>query len=91
MTTIEQFMRIPIHIDSGNERIEALTQPPEDTELVATDSMSVEGEKFFAPLLRLAQLMHEGTRWNKKARIVLEYDPGVNRIHITSFMAKGEE
>jgi hypothetical protein len=38
----------------------------------------------------LARVIHEGTAWNKKARIVLEYDPQQEALSIVTIMRYGD-
>ena len=45
---------------------------------------------FFVVLREMARMFVNGTEWNKKARIVLEYDPQEPRMYITTFMEDGE-
>ncbi len=58
---------------------------PSGHELTATDGVHMPSDIFVA-LTVLAQAIHEGTRWNKKARIVLEYDPDKEKMSVVTFM-----
>ena len=44
----------------------------------------------FVFLHSLAGMIYKGTMWNKKARIVLEYDPDKNKMAIFSVMERDE-
>jgi hypothetical protein len=44
----------------------------------------------FTTFIHLARVIHEGTAWNKKARIVLEYDPQQEALSIVTIMPYGD-
>ena len=44
----------------------------------------------FIVIRELARAIANGTDWNKKARIVLEYDPQAEKMPITIFMESDE-
>lgn len=44
----------------------------------------------FVAIYELARAIAEGAAWNKKARIVLEYDPQAAKMPITVFMESAE-
>ena len=44
---------------------------------------------FFVVLREMARMFVNGTEWNKKARIVLDYDPQKPNMTITTFMEEG--
>ena len=44
----------------------------------------------FTTFIHLARVIHEGTAWNKKARIVLEYDPQQKLMQIMTLMDRDE-
>lgn len=45
---------------------------------------------FFVVMREIARTFVNGTEWNKKARVVLDYDPQKPRMYITTFMEDGE-
>jgi len=51
---------------------------------VSTDS------RFFSAIISIAQIIADGTKYNKKARIVLEYDPQMPKMQITTYMSRDE-
>lgn len=58
----------------------------ESTELLKmTDACSFPSE-FFVVLLKISRVIFKGTEWNKKARIVFEYDPQQKKMTVSSFM-----
>ena len=62
----------------------------EDTALVITNQVSPSANVFIV-LREIARSFVNGTKWNKKACVVLEYDPQQDKMSITSFMERGEE
>ena len=62
---------------------------PEDSDVVATRHVSLDS-KCFVILREIAKMFVNGTKWNKKARIVLEYDPQAEKMAIKTFMEYGE-
>lgn len=44
----------------------------------------------FVVLREIARLIVRGSEWNKKSRIVLEYDPQQEKMRITTFMTADE-
>lgn len=62
---------------------------PGDSPIVPTDAMSMRSEVFIL-LRELARMFYNGTEWNKKARIVLEYDPDKPKVQIRTFMERDE-
>ena len=62
---------------------------PGDSPIVPTDAMSMRSEVFVL-LRELARMFYNGTEWNKKARIVLEYDPDKPKVQIRTFMERDE-
>ena len=44
----------------------------------------------FTTFVHLARVIHERTAWNKKARIVLEYDPQQEALSIVTIMPYGD-
>ncbi|MBQ8109411.1 MAG: hypothetical protein IJ124_04515 [Clostridia bacterium] len=44
----------------------------------------------FVILREIARLVVLGSEWNKKSRIVLEYDPQKKKMRITTFMTADE-
>lgn len=54
-----------------------------------TRRIAVRPEAFVA-IRELARAIVEGTAWDKKARIVLEYDPQAPKMPITVFMESDE-
>lgn len=57
------------------------------TPVVPTNRMSV-NPRCFVFLRELARLIVNGTEWNKKARIVLEYDPDAPKMEVRTFMER---
>ena len=62
---------------------------PGDSTNVPTAHVSVMSE-FFVVLRELARMILTGTEWSKKARIVLEYDPQIEKMEIKTFMSRDE-
>ena len=62
---------------------------PGDAPIVPTCSFSVASDMFVF-LREMARMFFNGTEWNKKARIVLEYDPQAARMVIKTFMERDE-
>lgn len=60
-----------------------------DMNLVSTNRVNMQSN-FFVALREIARMLVNGTEWNKKARIVLEYDPKKPRMTIETFMEQGE-
>lgn len=56
---------------------------------VPTGRVSV-SSNLFPIMLKAMQQIVQGTRWDKKARIVLEYDPQNKKMEIVSFMESAE-
>lgn len=54
-----------------------------------TRRIDIRSEAFVA-IYELARSIVEGAAWNKKARIVLEYDPQASKMPITVFMESAE-
>lgn len=57
--------------------------------LVSTNHVNMQSD-FFVALREIARMFVNGTEWNKKARIVLNYDPQEPRMTIETFMEQGE-
>lgn len=58
---------------------------PDDTACVPTSSVYT-SSNYFVVLREIANAIVKGTVWNKKARIVLEYDPQDAKMAIVTFM-----
>ena len=62
---------------------------PDDTACVPTGSVYM-SSNYFIVLREIADAIVKGTVWNKKARIVLEYDPLEPKMTLTTFMEPDE-
>lgn len=62
---------------------------PGDTAVVPTASVAAKADTFVL-LREIARVIVNGTEWNKKARIVLEYDPQAEKLEIKTFMERDE-
>lgn len=62
---------------------------PSSYESVLTYTVKANGN-FFVVLREIAKAFIKGTVWNKKARIVIEYDPGEDRMNFSTFMSRDE-
>ena len=62
---------------------------PGQSVVVPTNHISVRSEVFVV-LREMARMIVNGTEWNKKARIVLEYDPQCQKTEIKTFMERDE-
>ena len=62
---------------------------PGDTTLTPTSGVYIRSEGFVA-MREIADAICQGTRWNKKARIVVEYDPSQEKMSIMTFMESSE-
>lgn len=86
---MKEFCDIPIHPKDGpqmiveNERDRAAFAESHCT--VPTGHTSLSSNAFPAMLAVMQQIV-QGTRWDKKARIVLEYDPQAEKMEIDVFM-----
>lgn len=91
MKTLSALCRIPI--DGEGASIPAknmLGEPfPDEWVVLPTRQLYVSANAFTA-FLELARTIANGLEWNKKARIVLEYDPGQSKFTVTTFMEAGE-
>ena len=62
---------------------------PGETVVVPTASFAAKADTFVL-LREIARMIVTGTEWNKKARIVLEYDPQAEKLEIKTFMERDE-
>lgn len=85
------YMTYPIDPDRllGMRDVWATSLQPEEHDVVPTRHVSLES-KCFVILREIAKMFVDGTKWDKKARIVLEYDPHAERLVIKTFMEYGE-
>ena len=90
---MKEFCDIPIHPQDGPQMAresewdrEAFA---EKHRVVPTGRVSVSSNLFPIMLTAMQQIV-QGTRWDKKARIVLEYDPQNQKMEIVSVMESGE-
>ena len=66
------------------------TGEPSESLLTPTCCISVPAQHSFVLIRELGNAIYAGTRWNKKARIVLEYDPSYEKMSIMTFMESSE-
>lgn len=66
-----------------------LMRRPGNKELEMTDQTSFSSQ-FFLVMQAISRVFYEGTKWNKKARIVFEYDPEKKKMSVSSFMESAE-
>ncbi len=86
------FADMPISPDKNKEMAALYWDPrnyPGDTPCVPTWAVSVKSN-IFVIIREIARLIVNGTESNKKARIVLEYDPQSEKMFIQSFMTRDE-
>lgn len=62
---------------------------PEGAACVPTGRVYISSNEFVI-FREIAKMIARGTEWNKKARIVLEYDPQMEKMTIATFMEPGE-
>lgn len=62
----------------------------ESTELLKMTDACFFPSEFFVVLRAISRVIFKGTEWNKKARIVFEYDPQQKKMTVSSFMESGE-
>lgn len=92
---MSEFCKIPI--DPGRERDPlmkesfAYMEPDYPKENVSARTF-VWGfdSKVFVAQMEIARLIHTFLQYDKKARIVLEYDPGQERMSISGYMERDE-
>lgn len=89
--TPNSFNYIPIHPGDFQSVLDAWdpSSVHGHTPIVPTNRISVD-PRYFIFLLELAQTIESGTKWDKKARIVLEYDPHCPKMEIRTFMERDE-
>ena len=88
---LEQFCKIPISADDTWINFEHTSgEPfPEDWSNVPTRQFCVKSN-YIIFLTEVARIITEGMKWNKKARIVMEFDPSQDKFSVTVFMESGE-
>ena len=86
---MDKFCSIPIDASIKGSKLprEYFSDKPFPAEFacVPTARLSMNSNAF-AFLTEIARIITEGTKWNKKARIILEYDPNEPKMQITSYM-----
>ena len=87
----DDFNYIPIHPGKFQSVLDAWNPDSvhSQTPVAPTNRMAV-NPRCFVFLRELARLIVNGTEWNKKARIVLEYDPDEPKMEIKTFMQRDE-
>ena len=84
----EHLCDIPINPSALAEMKKSLYSDPygfiEGKKVVPTQCMSIKNEVFIA-LLEMASAISAGLDWEKKGRIVLEYDPQAKRFQVFTF------
>lgn len=84
----EHFFDSPINPGALAEMKKTLYSDPygfiEGKTTVPTQCMSIKNEVFVA-LLEMASAISAGLDWDKKGRIVLEYDPSARRFEVVTF------
>ena len=88
---VKQFCDMPINpkaLHGIREQYDPKAYPG-DSVNVPTASIAAKSEVFVL-MREIARMFVNGTEWNKKARIVLEYDPQVEKLEIKTFMERDE-
>ncbi len=73
--------------------VEAMVYPLEHADRhanVITAKTSLPANNAFLVIREVARVIYKGTQWDKKARIVLEYDPQEEKLTVCSMMAGNE-
>lgn len=69
---------------------EERSKAPENHLLTATRHFGMKSESFVG-VLELVRAISDGVRWDKKCRVVVEYDPEKEKVSVTTFMESGED
>ena len=89
MASISDIPINPDEVRKGHVHYLATGEPSESL-LTPTSCISVPAQHSFVLIRELANAIYAGTRWNKKARIVVEYDPSQEKMSIMTFMESSE-
>lgn len=87
---MSEFCKIPIDPEGNGDRSFSYLKKDYPMDTNAEMFCSRFNSMFFVFMWELAQRIHELMAWDKKARIVLEYDPEQKWMSVRGFMERGE-
>ena len=81
-----EIFQVPIDPEKMNQLARRANEADtKEWSCIPTDRVYIPSN-FFVVIREIAKMIVEGTVWNKKARVVLEYDPQDAKMSIVTFM-----